>query len=854
MTRTMIELLAPAGSRDALIAAVSAGADAVYLGGNRFGARHFAGNFSDEEIVEAVSYAHMRGVSIFVTVNTLIHDTEINDLIEYLVFLAETGVDAIIIQDLGVLSLARNLFRDIEKTPACHASTQMSIHNLEGARFAQSKGCRRVVLARELPSREIQQIGDAFQNTGGEIEIFGHGALCYAYSGQCLLSAVIGGRSGNRGMCAQPCRKPYQLISGISDEYGRLVQEEQVRLPDRYLLSTRDLSIYPKLQKVSTLPISSIKIEGRMRSPSYVATVTSIYRRALDESQKGHFVPASDDEITLALAFSRGFTSGYLNEESYKTVMGRDLPGRRGVFIGFVTGADEHGWLKVDQAGDIIPERGDGLVCINAHDEQGFVLRKDPTQRGQYLLMDAGISSRPGDRIYLTSRGRTHRFFEELSRNPDHRHQGSIILDMECVISPKGQVTIQGDLTHRKVHTKFSFVSSYGLSPARTRPLTGDQIETSLRKTGGTLFSVSSLTVSCPEGLFAPVSVLNSIRREILDYVTELICKSYCPSSQDLQKIVERADVLTITEDDTGHDHAENLRIICIVSTLSEAILACKAGVDLAFIEWYPGSNTHHNATRDSLFEDIPPEYQNCIGMKIPRIMRRKELDHLYSCLSGFIQSGLLHIMVDSPGIGEEILSRHPGVKISGYTGLNLTNHLSLKTFNTYEFCTLSCELSGSEVAKTMDYVHSAGMTVPVALVVQGILETIITEDRLIDLIGSTPESDSRFALLDKKGQIFPCTTDANGRTHIFNAAETSLLESMFDLVFYGIRYAIIDARWRSEQYITSMIHLWNNARGIKPGPDARNQLVKYKEEARTYAGGVLTSGTWKRGLCQRPE
>ena len=211
------EPLSPAGSPEAFRAAVAAGADAVYLSGKRFGARKSAANFTDAELEEAVTYAHCRDIRVYVTINTLIHDRELADVGDYLIRLYSIGVDAVLVQDIGVVALAREIVPSLP----LHASTQMTIHSTAGVKWAAEQGFSRVVLARELTLEEITRIARETADSGIGLEVFAHGALCYCYSGQCLLSSVIGGRSGNRGMCAQPCRKPYTLMTGDTDEYGR---------------------------------------------------------------------------------------------------------------------------------------------------------------------------------------------------------------------------------------------------------------------------------------------------------------------------------------------------------------------------------------------------------------------------------------------------------------------------------------------------------------------------------------------------------------------------------------------------------------------------------------------------------
>ena len=286
------ELLSPAGSKEALIAAVRAGADAVYVGGKSFGARAFAKNFDNDELAFAVRYCHLHGVRLYVTVNTLVNDKELESLSDYAAYLYEIGVDAVICADLGAIREMRRRAPDLE----IHASTQMSVHNVSGAKMAHELGCTRVVPAREL---SLENIKTMVENTPTEIEIFLHGALCVCHSGQCLFSSLVGGRSGNRGECAQPCRLPYN--------------------GGKYPLSLKDLSLAEHIPTIIESGVSSLKIEGRMKSPEYVYAVTKIYRTLLDEGRG-----ATKGEMRrLAEIFSRdGFTDGYFKGELAKGMTG----------------------------------------------------------------------------------------------------------------------------------------------------------------------------------------------------------------------------------------------------------------------------------------------------------------------------------------------------------------------------------------------------------------------------------------------------------------------------------------------------------------------------------------------------
>ena len=376
------ELLAPAGSMDALKAAVIAGADAIYLAGKNFSARYYAENFNRIEMEEAIDYSHLNGSKVYVTINTLIKDFELEKVAEYLIWLYKIGADAVILQDIGVAALCRDLVPKLDM----HASTQMTINSLEEVKWAENFGFKRVVLSREMKVEEINEIAYFMKRNEIELEIFAHGALCYCYSGQCLLSSFIGGRSSNRGRCAQPCRKSYEFLKGDKDQYGKIRNQKSIPIKENYLLSTRDLSLYNNLEKIYNL-IDSIKIEGRMRLPEYVAIVVSIYRELLDSIVQGTGIhDEKDNYYKLKLAFNRNFTKGHLLETNKNLIMGRDAPGNRGLFIGLVS--DYENKSKSTLINLKIPfklEKGDGIVFIFPDKEQeyGMIIEKPPNYSGK---------------------------------------------------------------------------------------------------------------------------------------------------------------------------------------------------------------------------------------------------------------------------------------------------------------------------------------------------------------------------------------------------------------------------------------------------------------------------------------
>jgi putative protease len=366
-----VELLAPAGSKDALKAAVIGGADAVYLGGKRFGARRLADNFTDAELQAAVRFAHRHDVKVYVAVNTLVKERELDDAYSYLRFLASIHADAVIIQDRGLLRVARE-----RVALPLHASTQMGLHTPEGVAWAARHGVSRVILARELSLTDLAAIRRA---TGLELEVFIHGALCYAFSGQCLFSSILGGRSGNRGLCAQPCRKLYRHGSARG-----------------YLLSTADLFAVDLLPDLLRLGVDGVKIEGRMRSPLYVYLTSRIYSTAIRRAEAGSttLITPREREL-LAVVFNRGFTRGYLADRS---VTQRRYQGNRGLPLG--DASFDGTTLRVPTA---LLHPGDGVTLYRRDAKIGGFLVRDPTRVDDATLLVPPFPLRRGRyRVYKT--------------------------------------------------------------------------------------------------------------------------------------------------------------------------------------------------------------------------------------------------------------------------------------------------------------------------------------------------------------------------------------------------------------------------------------------------------------------
>jgi putative protease len=859
---TLPELLAPAGSMESLIAAVSAGADAVYLSGRRFGARFYAANFDDEELKQAVEHSHVRGVKVYVTLNTLVHDDELPEVVQRLVWLYEAGVDAVLMQDIGAISLARSVVPNLP----VHASTQMTLHNREGVQWACEQGMKRVVLARELSAQEVYDIGKTAEcNT--ELELFIHGALCYCYSGQCLFSSLIGGRSGNRGMCAQPCRKPYRLVSGNKDDFGRPRQLREVGLTSSYLLSPHDLCVYPYLDKVVRLPVVSLKIEGRMKSPEYVATVVSIYRHALDMLGEGRWHPTEEDITELLMAFNRGFTSGYLMGERGRALMGLDRPDNRGVRIGSVVAYNgTSSRARVHLEGTLIPEPGDGLVISGSpggDEAVGVVIRHPPDLHRGCIEIKVPCSVSPGADVYMT---RQKRLSEKLKTIMGPK-RGGIYSALPVEISLwwedgvpilRGTVFLPGD-----THIEVDFHGWFRMEPARSRPLKPDQIAALMKRTGGTPFVIKSLNLSYPGNLFAPLSEMNDLRRAFISRLEEAIIRSYIPSPDDIAVSRERCMKVSgeLLDPHPSVSTSDRPLLAAYVNSIGALKGALEGGC--AHIYYETGGGCGHGSFCEHL-EDacaLCERYGAYLVWKWPRITRRDFLDRAVQDLKRTGVGGFNGIMVENVGAARAVRRVLPDIPLYGSAGLNVFNHRTAWELGRDFFrVTISQELRSDQIRRLAQFVRQRFEGPALEYIVHGAAELVVSENSLLSTVlgedtpGHPDNNDSWWGIEDSKGHIFPVVVDPEGRTHIYNGVETCLIDYLPDLCAAGIDALAIDARNRTGAYAREVVARYVAALDLVLGndPDMYRKLEKLKKELKVFAFGGITTGHFLSGLLDR--
>ncbi|MDD3340791.1 MAG: U32 family peptidase [Bacilli bacterium] len=495
-----IELLAPAGNMESLKAAIYGGCDAVYVGGKFFGARSFAGNFSLDELKEAISFAHLYGVKVYVTVNILIYENEVKAFEKYIDALVGMHVDAVIMQDLGMIHLVRTIYPDLE----VHASTQMHTHTLEGVLFAESLGLKRAVLAREVDIDTIQEIK---KNSNIELEVFGHGALCMSYSGQCLMSSLLGGRSGNRGTCAQCCRQMYSLCT-----------EDGKKIDEGYLLSTKDLNTLPYIGAFIESGISSLKIEGRMKRPEYVYKVTQLYRKAIDTYYKEGKVSISENDILeLKKLFNRNFTKGYLFHEQNDKIVHPDRPNHMGIQIGKVIEQNNH---KVTIALEETLSRQDGIRILNDKKDVGLTVsvlyqkgNSVPSAEGGKVTIPIKGTVSKGDLVIKTTD------FKQLQTIRNEIKQENRKVNIEAHITLKENERMH--LIFKEGIYQVEVDSDSIIEKAEKVPTTKEMIQKSICKLGSTVYTCEKCTVELNTPLFVPVVELNTLRRKAISLLEE---------------------------------------------------------------------------------------------------------------------------------------------------------------------------------------------------------------------------------------------------------------------------------------------------------------------------------------------
>ena len=774
----IMELLAPAGTMENFMAALESGADAIYLGGKVFNARAHAANFGIDELREAVRLAHILDVSVYVTVNILIGDTELKDLEQYIKDLDSIGVDAIIVQDLAVAEIAKRVAPNIH----LHGSTQMTAATLDAVRFYESLGFTRVVLARELSLKEIQHI---CKHCKAEIEVFVHGALCVCYSGQCLMSSFIGGRSGNRGACAQPCRLPYELL----DSKGESVLPKH----EAYLLSPKDLNYSEHMNELVAAGVTSFKVEGRMKKVSYVRQVIGTYREILDEASIHE-----NQRKALASGFNRGFSTAYLEDTVGRQMMTVVAPNHQGKPIGESYTKKGEVYLSLTEP----IEQGSLVKILQSNGSVTYYTVDDEWT----CVSDTLYKGRPAEglavgQLYLAStpKNTKSRGLQEFTRKYD--------MSVYLSVGSNGETN----------YTELTAILDSGLSVTVTNeyvPAIANKVPTSLEKVteqlgrlGNTLFRLSYVDI--PDGPYMwPASVLNALRRDAVTALETALITHHVESWQALQ-------VTGDVDYDFKAQHELSYDTCPMISARVDEIEGVKAAISSGAQKIvFGGDRLSRIPYALSIYDEVArlcAQSDVICTFATPRVVKDDEVEAYKHTLEAIVQAHPDSISIHVPQALLWLRELGYTGAIEADTGLNIFN---TPTLHFWEQLHISCvnpsqELTLKQITELAKHSH-----VPIETMIHGYTEMMISEYCAIASFVGTgskvncpmPCVKESYSLKDRKGEIFPIRTDPYCRMHIMNSHEMDMRAYVPMLLQKGISILRVDGRHMKPSYVKDIV------------------------------------------------
>ena len=774
----IMELLAPAGTMENFMAALESGADAIYLGGKVFNARAHAANFGIDELREAVRLAHILDVSVYVTVNILIGDTELKDLEQYIKDLDSISVDAIIVQDLAVAEIAKRVAPNIH----LHGSTQMTAATLDAVRFYESLGLTRVVLARELSLKEIQHI---CKHCKAEIEVFVHGALCVCYSGQCLMSSFIGGRSGNRGACAQPCRLPYELL----DSKGESVLPKH----EAYLLSPKDLNYSEHMNELVAAGVTSFKVEGRMKKVSYVRQVIGTYREILDEASIHE-----NQRKALASGFNRGFSTAYLEDTVGRQMMTVVAPNHQGKPIGESYTKKGEVYLSLTEP----IEQGSLVKILQSNGSVTYYTVDDEWT----CVSDTLYKGRPAEglavgQLYLAStpKNTKSRGLQEFTRKYD--------MSVYLSVGSNGETN----------YTELTAILDSGLSVTVTNeyvPAIANKVPTSLEKVteqlgrlGNTLFRLSYVDI--PDGPYMwPASVLNALRRDAVTALETALITHHVESWQALQ-------VTGDVDYDFKAQHELSYDTCPMISARVDEIEGVKAAISGGAQKIvFGGDRLSRTPYELSVYDEVArlcAQSDVICTFATPRVVKDDEVEAYTHTLEAIVQAHPDSISIHVPQALLWLRELGYTGAIEADTGLNIFN---TPTLHFWEQLHISCvnpsqELTLKQITELAKHSH-----VPIETMIHGYTEMMISEYCAIASFVGTgskvncpmPCVKESYSLKDRKGEIFPIRTDPYCRMHIMNSHEMDMRAYVPMLLQKGISILRIDGRHMKPSYVKDIV------------------------------------------------
>ncbi|MFA5862093.1 MAG: DUF3656 domain-containing protein [Candidatus Thermoplasmatota archaeon] len=777
-----VELLAPAGSYDALVAAVENGADAIYLAGQHFGARKFAQNFIDEELRAGIDFAHVRGVKVFVTVNTLLFNEEFEALLPFLATIREAGADAVIVQDLGIMRVLREAFPDFP----LHISTQATVHNSLGVKWLEDLGAERVILAREMTLNDIVGMK---QQTGAELETFVHGALCYCYSGQCLMSSIIGGRSGNRGACAYTCRLPFDMKQ--NDDVMPEVEQKHV-------LSSKDLKAIESIPKLIEAGVTSFKIEGRMKRPEYVAVVTRAYRNAIDRYYAGKFYVTPQESEALLRVFNREFTPGYLEGKEKWAFTSWDTSGNRGTPLGEVLDSGP-GWVRVKLADTLSVK--DGIVIQHlptwGHEteeepeEYGFTVNQmslggrfiTEASPGWTIEIKGEQHSAPGDKIYKTADHETLTAARESFAAPHRR----VTIETDVHVAPGQPVRVTMRDTARDIEaTHEGFVAQ----SARKAPLSEATVREQFAKMSETVFDQKPLRVRVEPNAFVPLGELNEARRQAAAKLERAIAGKH-----------HRAPAITKPIEFPSVDRAtRQLRLAVNCWGIDNVAAALEGGAKEIYFSGLKVGGLQPKWENEAVERaaSLAEEHGARLWLASGMIQKDWEVEALRTALKQ-VRSSPAFAGVLAGNHGACLVAKEEGVPFVVDWPMNVYNSVTTDWLveQGAQRITLSPELTLEQMHDVAQHTHA-----PLEALVHGRLTLMTSEYCTIghatkcQMPGGTwaPCHDAAYSLRDRLGKDFPLETDGSCRMYILNSVELAMLNRLADLKAAGLEVVRVES------------------------------------------------------------
>ncbi|OPJ55175.1 DUF3656 domain-containing U32 family peptidase [Alkalithermobacter paradoxus] len=795
------ELLAPVGSFDSLKAAVQNGADAVYLGGKEFSARASASNFDRENLKKAVEYAHIRDVKVYVALNTLIKESEIERCIEYVKYLYDIDVDAIILQDIGIASIIKENFPDFE----IHASTQMVAHSIEDVKYLEDMGFSRVVLARELTIDEINYICN---NTSVDIEIFVHGALCVCYSGQCLMSSMIGGRSGNRGRCAQPCRMEYDLVD--------LNTLSRIDVKGKYLLSPKDLNTIENLDKVIKSKVLSLKIEGRMKRPEYVATVVSAYREALDNYIKNKDMNVKKEvKDDLYSIFNRKFTGGYILGNRGKEIMNPQKPNNIGLYIGKVLDYDKKAKRLTIKLENTL-RKGDGINLGGGIIGRILIGDKilDEAHSKSIIKLDFTGNAKKGQEVYKTLDShlldKARKSYENDIENKKINIQCNITLKLDDY--PKLRI-----VDNRK--NEIIVISDKKVEKAIKIPIDDEKIKKQLSKLGNTPYTLENINIQKDDDISIPVSILNEMRRSAIEKL-----------DNKRKKLNQREDVeIRIDEDAKTNKAIRDIKIRIKIKSIDVLKEIINEDIDLIY---YEDSDTLKEAI------EICKSKNKNIAYSLPRIVRNDQ----YKIINKVFDENIENIQVCNIGSINKFKDK---VNMYGDYSLNVFNSNSIKHLKNkgLKAIAISPELNIYEIGEVL----KNSQDIDVEGIVYGRIPLMISEYCPLGTLTDNCNrgcKNKRYGLRDSRGEIFPISKDEFCRGIIYNSKILCVVDELEKIIKSGINVLRLDFTLEEVKEIKDIVKMYTSV--VKNDFEVTKEYLKVYEKLKDKG---ITNGHYFRGV-----